>query len=313
MTAKPLAQWGNEPMSEPFAKKLELVLKVMSMSRARLAANLGVDKSVVGRWVSGAVQPSAHNFSLLSALIAQSIPGFTALDWDRSLPAFADLIGANLEAVSGRNPASALLGLPLVGMDQFLAATDLRGEAYEGFFRSTRPYVMAPGRFVHDHGIVRRDANGLLRIRIGTGGTVVDGWVLPLGHQLFVVAIDVISGAVLFGLFNGVGTPRAEVVDGLVLAPSLDAGRTPTAHAMVFERIGDLSDDPEADDRRFLELASLDPVAPEGSVPEALRRHLIADFGPTAAALGGELLLRMPLAKSIARGPAYRESSGGAK
>ena len=294
-------------MSEPFAKKLELVLKVLSMSRARLAADLGVDKSVVGRWVSGAVRPSAHNLSLLSALIAERIVGFTTLDWDRTLPAFADLIGADLEAVSGRNPTSALLGLPLVGMDQFLAATALRGQAYEGFFRSTRPYVLAPGRFVHDHGIVRLDANGLLRLRIGTGGTIVDGWVLPLANQLYVVAIDVISGAVLFGLFNGVGTARADVVDGLVLAPSLDAGRTPTAHAMIFERIGDLTGDPEADDRRFLELASLDPVAPEGSISPALRDHLTGDFGPAAAAKGGELLLRLGLSRSLARGPAYRE------
>ncbi|HEX3887075.1 MAG TPA: helix-turn-helix transcriptional regulator [Phenylobacterium sp.] len=296
-------------MSDPFAKKLELVLKVLSMSRARLAAKLGVDKSVVGRWVSGAVQPSAHNLSLLSALIAESIPGFTALDWDRTLPVFAELIGANLETVSRRNPANPLMGLPLVGMDQFLSATALRGGAYEGLYRSTRPYVMAPGRFVHDHSIVRRDANGLLRVRIGTGGTVVDGWVLPLGHQLFVVAIDVISGAVLFGLFNGVGTARADVIDGLVLAPSLDAGRTPTAHAIIFERIGDLTGDPEADDQRFLELAGRDPVAPEGSISDDMRQHLTGDFGPAAAALGGELLLRMPLARSKARGPAYREGS----
>ena len=300
-------------MSEPFAKKLELTLKVLSMSRARLAADLAVDKSVVGRWVSGAVQPSAHNLSLLSALIAERIPGFTALDWDRTLPSFAELIGADLETVSGRNPTNALLGLPLVGMDQFINATALRGEAYEGFWRSTRPYVMAPGRFVHDHGIVRRDPNGLLRLRIGTGGTIVDGWVLPLGGQLYIVAIDVISGAVLFGLFNGVGTARADVVDGLVLAPSLDAGRTPTAHAMIFERIGDLTGETEADDKHFLELAVLDPVAPEGSISDALREHLTGDFGPAAAALGGQLLLRMPLAKSLARGPAYRESPPSAK
>src|ERR1700704_4835313 len=110
-------------MSEPFAKKLELVLKVLSMSRARLAADLAVDKSVVGRWVSGAVQPSAHNLSLLSALIAEHIPGFTALDWDRSLAAFASLIGADLEAISGESPAGVLQGLPLAGMDQILAAT----------------------------------------------------------------------------------------------------------------------------------------------------------------------------------------------
>ena len=294
-------------MSEPFAKKLELTLKVLSMSRSRLAAGLAVDKSVVGRWVSGAVQPSAHNLSLLSALIAERIPGFTALDWDRTLPSFADLIGADLETVSGRNPASPTLGLPLVGMDQFLSATALRSEAYEGFWRSTRPYVMEPGRFIHDHGIVRRDANGLLRLRIGTGGTVVDGWILPLGSQLYIIVIDVITGAVLFGLFNGVSGARADVVDGLVLAPSMDAGRTPTAHAMVFERIGSLTGDTEADDKHFLELAILNPVAPDGSISEAMREHLTGDFGPAAAARGGELLLRLPIWESLARGQVYSE------
>jgi transcriptional regulator with XRE-family HTH domain len=295
-------------MSGPFAKKLELVLKVLSMSRARLAADLGVDKSVVGRWVSGAVQPSAHNLSRLSGLIAERIAGFTALDWDRSLPAFGVLLGVDLDGISG-GAAGALKGLPLAQMDQFLAATVLRGEAYEGFFRSTRPYVLAPGRFVHDHGMVRRDANGLLRLRIGTGGTVVDGWMLPFGNQLAAVCIDVTSGAMLFGLFNGVGTARADVVDGLVLAPALDAGRTPTAHAMMFERVGDLTGDLEADERRFAELTALDPVAPDASISEVLRQHLTGDFGPAQAAIGGDLLLRAPLSRSLARGPAYREGA----
>lgn len=296
-------------MSEPFAKKLELVLKVMSMSRARLAADLAVDKSVVGRWVSGAVIPSAHNLSRLTGLIAERIPGFTGLDWDRSLAAFAELIGADLKAVAGHSPTadSALSGLPLMGMEQFLSATTLRGPAYEGFYRTTRPYILAPGRFIHDHAMVRIDPNGLLRLRIGAGGTIADGWVLPAGNQLFVVTVDVISGAVLFGIFHGVATPKAEVVDGLVLAPSLDVGRTPAAYPMILERVEDLGGDTEADNARFLELAARDPVAPEGSIPESVRRHLNSDFGPTAAALGGDLLLRLPLTQSMARGPIYRE------
>nr|MEA2798654.1 hypothetical protein [Phenylobacterium sp.] len=294
-------------MSGSFAKKLELVLKVQSMSRGRLAADLGVDKSVVGRWVSGAVQPSAHNLSRLSGLIAERIAGFTALDWDRSLPAFGELLGVDLDGIAGN--AGAMRGLPIAQIDQFLAATALRGEAYEGFFRSTRPYLLAPGRFVHDHAMVRRDANGLLRLRIGSGGTSIEGWMLPFGNQIAAVCIDVTSGAVLFGLFNGVGTAQADVIDGLVLAPALDAGRTPTAHTIIFERLGDLSDDPEADDTRFAELAALDPLAPDASIPEALRAHLTGDFGPAQAAVGGDLFLRMPLSRSLARGPAYREGA----
>jgi hypothetical protein len=294
-------------MAEPFCKKLELVLKALSTSRGRLAADLGVDKSIVGRWVSGAVQPSAHNLSLLTALVAGRVPGFTALDWDRDLESLAGLLGADPSVVSGHRASRIVDSLPLPILEQVHAATALRGEAYEGFYRSTRPYVLAPGKFVHDHALIRRDANGLLRLSMGTGGTVVDGWVLPMGNQLFTVACDVTSGSMIFGIFNGVGTSKAELVDGLTLSCALDAGRTPTAHAMAFERIGDLSGDREADDQRFATLTGLDPVAPEGSLSESLRHHLLGDFGPIQAALGGELLLRMPLARSISRGPAYRE------
>lgn len=302
-------------MSEPFGKKLELVLKVLSMSRARLAASLAVDKSVVGRWVSGGVQPSAHNLSRLSALIAERIAGFTDLDWDRSLASFAELIGADLKAVASHAPAadSAISGLPIVGMDQFIAATRQRGPSYEGFYKSTRPYMLSPGRFIHDHSMVRIDSNGLLRLRIGAGGTIADGWALPAGNQLFIVTVDVISGAVLFGIFHGVGASRAEVIDGLVLAPTLDVGRTPAAYAMILERVGDLTGDVEADDKHFIELAASDPVAPEGSISDELRRHLTADIGPAAAALGGDLVLRMPQIRSMSRGPIFRESPSQSK
>jgi hypothetical protein len=293
-------------MVDAFGRKLELALKRLSMSRARLAADLVVDKSVVGRWVTGAVQPSGHNLSRLSALIAGRIPGFSALDWDRDLAGFAEALGADPDAVpEARKGGPPALQLPL--MEQFVASTAVRGKAYEGIFRTTRPYVMAPGRFVHDHGMIRMGEDGLLRLRIGVGGTTVEGWMLPFGNQLFAISVDVTSGALLFGIFNGVSGPRADLVDGLCLTPAQDAGRTPTAHAMVFERIRDLSEDPAADDAYFAELTKRDPVAPEGSISPQLRRHLLGDFGPEQAAKGGDMLLRAPLSQSLARGPGYSE------
>lgn len=288
-------------MPDTFSAKFALILKALSISRGRLAADLGVDKSVVGRWATGAVKPSDHNLSRLTGLIAERLPGFTALDWDRGGADFASLLGAAPGAASG---------LPLPLLDQIKSTTALRGAAYEGFFRSTRPYVMQPGRFVHDHGMLRLDADGLLGLRMGTGGTFVEGWMLPMHNQLFCIAADVTSGALLFGVFNGVATARAQIIDGLVLGPSLDPGRTPTAYAMMFERISDLSGDTEADDAHFERLAALDPLAPEGSVPEGLRAHLLRDVGPAAAALGGDMLLNLPLSRSIARGPAYGEDPG---
>jgi hypothetical protein len=290
-------------MADAFGKKLELALKRLSMSRARLAADLGVDKSVVGRWVTGAVQPSGHNLSRLSGLIAGRIPGFSALEWDRDLAGFAEALGADPEAVPDARKGPPSLAMPL--MEQFLASTAIRGKAYEGIFRSTRPYVLAPGHFVHDHGMIRADDTGLLRLRIGVAGTRADGWVLPFGNQLFIICVDVTSGALLFGIFNGVSGPRADVVDGLCLTPAQDAGRTPTAHAMVFERVRDLSDDPAADDAYFEDLTKGNPLAPEGSISDELRRHLLRDFGPLEAAKGGEMLLQSPLGRSRARGPGY--------
>jgi hypothetical protein len=163
---------------------------------------------------------------------------------------------------------------------------------------------MAPGRFMHDHGIIRRDTEtGLLRLRMGSNGTVVDGWALPLRHQLFIIAADVTSGALLFGIFNGVGTAKVDVFDGLSLTPSLDVGNTPFAMAMYCERIGDLSGDDAADDRRFAELAAREGLIPEGGVPDWLVAHLVRDTGPAQLALGGDWLLAMPLARSLARGP----------
>ncbi len=69
-------------MPQTFAAKLEFALKVLSMSRGRLAAEVGVDKSVVGRWVRGAVRPSADDLARLTALVAERAPGVTVLDWD---------------------------------------------------------------------------------------------------------------------------------------------------------------------------------------------------------------------------------------
>lgn len=286
-------------MSEPFSLKFSLALKALSLSRGRLAADLGVDKSVVGRWATGVVRPSDHNLSRLTLLIAERVPGFTVLDWDRGLADFAASLGADPTAFG----AAACEGLPLPMLEQVRASTGLRGAAYEGFFRSTRPYAVSPGRFLHDHGMIRLDENGLLRLRMGTGGTLVEGWMLPIHNQLVCICADAVSGAMMFGIFNGVAMSRAEVVDGIVLMSVLDAGLTPTAFAMMFERIGDLSGDPEADDRRFEELAALDPLAPQGSVPQEIQDHLTRDIGPAQLALGGDWLLQMPLFRSLSRGP----------
>jgi hypothetical protein len=111
----------------------------------------------------------------------------------------------------------------------------------------------------------------------------------------------------VFGIFNGVPAAKAQVVDGLILGSALDPARTPTASIMMFERIGDLTDDPAADEARFEALAAGNPVAAEGSLSAKVIAHLTPDVGPKEQAQGGDLLLQMPIGRSWARGPDFRD------
>lgn len=291
----------------PFSSKLDLALKALSMSRGRLAAELGVDKSLVGRWASGAVTPSAHNLENLTRLIASKRPGFTMLDWDRDIGGIASVFG--VQARSEPPPparyeplASMNEGLPLPMLDMARMMTARRGSAYEGFWKSTRPSVVMPGRFFHDHGAVRRASNGLLQIRMGGSGMVFEGWLLPAEGQLFAILFDSAGQTPIFLIFNGVPLPKASLLDGLVMAASLNAARTPSAYPIFMERIGDLTGDAEADEATCIELFARDPLAPEGTVPDHIVNHLIRDVGPTAAAKGGDLFMMASVASTWSRG-----------
>jgi transcriptional regulator with XRE-family HTH domain len=285
-----------------FSENLRLVLKMLSMSSAQLASMMETDKSVVSRWLKGSVQPSAHNLSRLSALIATLAPGFKELDWERDPQGLAELFGADADAIPALRTERPAKGLPLDIWDQMIVTAAIRSQAYEGFFRSTRPHPVMPHRYLHEYGMIRRDDIGLLRLRLGSAENILSGWLIPLHNQLYSICTDPISGALAFAIFNGVGARRVDVFDGLMLIPGLAMGRSSMSTAMICERIGDLSGDREADDRRCAELASQSPLAPEGSIPEAIRKHLARDFGPEAAARGGDLMLAMSLSQSMTRG-----------
>jgi transcriptional regulator with XRE-family HTH domain len=287
-----------------FDEKLTLVLKALSMSRGRLAAELGVDKSLVGRWASGGVSPSAHNLEHLTKTIAAHLPGFTMLDWDRDLAGLAGLLGVAAPA-NGHANGHTLEGpdaLPLPVLPMSRLTTERRGAAYEGFWRTTRPSVVMPGRFFHDHGIIRRAANGLLEFKVGGAGLLFDGWLLMAEGQLFAILFDTVGQTPIFVIWNGVPLSKASFLDGIVMAAALNAARTPSAYPIVMERIGDLTGDRAADDATCAELLARDPLAPEGEVPEAIRNHLVRDIGPEAAKTGGDMFLLAPITATLSRG-----------
>lgn len=288
-----------------FHEKLDLVLKALSMSRGRLASELGVDKSLVGRWVSGVVHPSSLNLENLTRLIARRCAGgFTMLDWDRGLPELAGLLGvsapANGNGARAHGPSDSL---PLPLLDMARLTTERRGQAYEGFWRTTRPSVVMPGRFFHDHGMIRRADNGLLQFKVGGAGLLFDGWLLLAEGQLFAILFDTVGQTPIFVIWNGVPLSKASFLDGIVMAAALNAARTPSAYPIVMERIGDLTGDREADDAYCDEILKRDPLAPEGSISDDIRHHLVRDIGPKAAEAGyGDLFLLAPITSTLSRG-----------
>lgn len=285
-------------MPERFAQRLSLALKALSMSRGRLASELGVDKSLVGRWASGSTRPSAYNLERLTHFLAGKRPGLTLLDWDRNLPEFAALFGVDAFPEPAETATGGLAGALV---DVVRHSVDSQLEAYEGFWRSTHAAVFEPGRFCQQFGMIRRKADGALHFRIGADGIHYGGAMFPVEGQVFAIASDSVRGVPSFLILNVVAMPRIVLLDGLLIAAS-SALRNPTAYAIIFERIGDLSGDTAADDAHASALMERPEFIdnPE-DLPEVVRSHLLRDIGPEAAARGGELMLSASLTPRLAQ------------
>ena len=285
-----------------FPSRLLLALKALSISRGRLASELAVDKSVISRWLSGRQAPTGQNLANLTALVATHRPGFTLLDWESDLEALSAKLGVAPEGADGAwGPLAAWF--PESVLRETRTLTDLRGDAYEGHWRTTRPAIGQPGRFVHDACLIRRAENGILTTRIAVEDMRFEGWTFMTQTQLFSVLSEPRTGMFTFSIFNAVLRHRADVLDGVSMGLQRVGGGSPAAMGCLMERVGFLSGDPTADDATFEAAAQADPLAPEGSIPPDVAARLMPDVGPTALAAGGMAILHMPFATSLSRGP----------
>ncbi len=293
-------------MATEFSEKLSFVLKALSISRGNLAVAVGVDKSVISRWCTGAVTPSEFNLARLTQFVAIARPGFTQLDWEASLNALAAAFGVAPPAPTAAVSIADLL--PAALRDEAQAAGRRLGGAYGGFWRTTRPSSELPGQFIHDHLMFRPGEDGSLGFTLGVMDIRYRGWTLPLANKLFSIATDQTTGTFVFSIFNGVTRQRAELLDGLILTCMRDASGTPIASKCLLDRVGDLSDDLAADTARFDALASAYPLSAPEAIPEHVRQHLWTDTGPSAFEAGGDTILMMHLAKSMSRGATYEDT-----
>lgn len=280
-----------KPMRPDLSRKIELVLKALSLSRGRVAFEMGVDKSLVSRWVSGTNTPSAHNLAGLTALVAQRRPGFSTLDWDRDLGGLATAMG--VEAAIVADPAATGAAGPLIpGLTAARRETAANGEAYEGHWRCLRHSFVQQGLFFAEPAWIRRRGE-LLAIDYASQGAEMSGWMLPMHGKLVVVVADAHHEMPAFLMLNGVVAAHAERLDGLCLGGATDPARTIVAAPMVLERVGELSEDVEADRAVFQRACQVDHVIEAGLIDPAVRERLTA---------GGDPTLRMSGAASLSLG-----------
>jgi transcriptional regulator with XRE-family HTH domain len=287
-----------------FALRFRLALLALGVSRTQAASLLGVDKSLVGRWASGAVRPTEHNLTRITALVAGRFPAFGLQDWHKDVPDFAAMLGLDPDlALAGIAKTEGTPGgLLLDCLPEARSETARRGGGYEGFWRTTRPSVVMDDRLFHDYGMIRRGASGVLEVTMGGAGLTFDGWALPLEGNLFMLLDGKVGFTPLFLIFRGVALPKVTRLDGLLLMATLDATRTPAAVPIVAERIGALSGDAEADLAHCRELGTLDPSSDAGDIDPAIREHLERSSGREAALAGGELFLMVSATRSLSRG-----------
>lgn len=81
------------PVADDFPGRLDVALKTLNISRAQLAVQVGVDKSLISRWLSGRMRPSSHNLTRISEVLSRARPGFNTLHWERPRPEFEAFLG----------------------------------------------------------------------------------------------------------------------------------------------------------------------------------------------------------------------------
>jgi len=113
------------PVTDDFAGRLEVALKALNISRAQLAVQVGVDKSLISRWLSGRMRPSSHNLARISEVLSRARPGFNTLYWERPRVDFEKFLGIDM-------PTPLAAAMPTGAMEMAIVAPPQRASGVPG-------------------------------------------------------------------------------------------------------------------------------------------------------------------------------------
>lgn len=222
---------------EDFAAKLALVAKRLNWSRAKLAQQVGVDKSLVARWFNSVSRPTEHSLMRLTSAVARTLEELTNADWELPLGQFALRIGLKAADIPLPSDSRTQSRLTIGGL-KFPPVTEF-GEPYLGLWAGLFQSVVNRGvprlcaaRFtVDDLGLRLSFTEGSFR---GEGPALASR-----SHLQCLIDVAPLYDRMAFFVFNGVHSPSAFVIDGVVNVMAGDSAGTPTAIPMVLFRIDD--------------------------------------------------------------------------
>jgi hypothetical protein len=298
---------------EDFAAKLAVLAKRLNWSRAKLAQQVGVDKSLAARWLNGNSRPTGNSLMQLTTAVAQAIEGFNAADWDLTPEQFARRLGIEpgpRPGVAGRSPAGRLM---LSGLRNPPPAT--WGAAYAGLWAGF--YQSFTNRGVARMCAVEFQVEGAgLYFAFTDGSFLCEGAAIATHtHVQAICEIAPLDNHLVFFTFNAAPDVKGpSVIDGLASAFAADA--MPSSVPVLLFRIGEETDDKSIDVRTLMpRVASVndgiegaaartgDPLAAaQEFAPVEILRVLFPLVGAARPDGQTDHVLRMPPKRSLAAG-----------
>ncbi len=256
---------------ELFSGRLQLALKQTNLSPGALGVAVGVDKSVVSRWVSGRVRPTRHNLTRIAAVLAERLPGFSALSFETTHAEFRALLRLDRPEAPGADTRQSL-PIPFGLLDASRRETARHGVEYFGTYKLYYHSFVQPEKFGRIT-LMLRPKDGLIEALFGAEGFSFQGWALLMLNRMYVILAEERFDKLAFLVLNAGSQPKALFITGILT--SLAAGPlVPTASPAVLVRVRDLSDDPAADLALYVTDCELPPMIDPDEAPLAARSVL---------------------------------------
>ena len=278
---------------EDFPAKLGLVCKRLNWSRAKLAQQIGMDKSLVGRWLVGTSRPTGNSLMLVNDAVAKALPGFTAASWDLPNGALATQFGIATETAPtpsiapppARPETMADTLAALRSFSRFADDIDYLAPIYSGFYRVWFSSFANDGSILRRRGRIWRAGNGL-RIEVSGATVTYTGGCIVGGKRLYIVLESpAFPGPCMATLGGAYGVHPQRLVGAAIFQVVNRVEGAVCATPTVFEFLAPMSDDPAANQRQWESLVDEEhDLLTEAEMRQTMSPEILAVMSPALGA-----------------------------